>query len=119
MVLALVHVIFPKYFKWKEDLSSLSLVNREMMIIHTFFIGLGVFLMGLLCLVSSEDLVKTSLGKRVSLGFGIFWLVRLLMQFFGYSSDLWRGKRFETIVHIFFSGFWAYLSIVFLFNYLN
>ena len=56
----------------------------------------------------------TPLGQRVALGCGVFWLARLLIQFFGYSSELWRGKRFETCVHLLFIGFWSYLSTVFL-----
>jgi hypothetical protein len=113
MVLALIHIIFPKYFNWKTELSALSLINREMMQVHTFFIALGVFLMGLLCLVSSEEIVATELGKTISLGLGIFWTFRMFFQFFGYSKELWKGKTFETIVHIVFSLFWMYLVVVF------
>ena len=119
IALAFVHVIFPKYFKWKEELKHLSLINQELMKVHTFFIALVVFLMGVLCVSSANDLIHTDLGRRVSLGFGIFWLFRLVIQFFGYSSELWKGKRFETIIHILFSLFWAYLSFVFIKVYLS
>lgn len=119
MALALIHIIFPKYFHWKEELQHLSLMNRQMMTIHTFFIALTVFLMGLLCFTSSEELINTDLGKKVSLGFGIFWIIRLFIQFFGYSPKLWKGKTFETIVHIVFSFFWFYLSFIFLYNYFH
>jgi len=114
MALALIHVIFPKYFNWKEELKPLSLINRQMMTVHTFFIALVVFLMGLLCLTSSTELIETKLGKTISIGLGIFWSIRLFIQFFGYSSELWKGKIFETTVHILFSLFWTYLSVVFL-----
>lgn len=114
IVLALIHVIFPRYFNWDQELKSLSLVNRQIMLVHTFFIALVVLLMGLLCLTSSTELVNTPLGNRLALGLGVFWAARLLIQFFGYSSALWKGKRFETLVHIVFSLFWVYLSIVFL-----
>ena len=114
MILAFIHVIFPKYFNWKEELKSLSLVNRQMMTIHTIFIALAVFLIGLLCLTSSTELIETKLGKTISLGLGIFWILRLLIQFFGYSTELWKGKTFETTIHILFSLLWSYLSVVFL-----
>ena len=117
IILALVHAIFPKYFKWKEDLKSLSLINKQMMTIHTFFIALIVFLMGLLCLTTAGELSDTKLGKTISLGLGFFWLFRLFIQFFGYSSKLWKGKFFETIVHFVFSGFWIYINAVFWINY--
>jgi len=114
IVLAFVHVIFPKYFNWSEELKKLSLINRQIMKVHTFFIALVVFLIGLLCLTSASELISTELGKKVSLGFGMFWSLRLIVQFVGYSSKLWKGKRLETIVHVFFSMFWGYLSFVFL-----
>lgn len=117
--LAFVHVIFPKYFKWEKELKSLSLINQQLMKVHTFFIALVVFLIGLLCLTSSYELIHTELGKKVSLGFGIFWSFRLFIQFFGYSSELWKGKKMETIVHVIFSILWAYLSYVFIKVYLT
>ena len=113
MLLALIHVGFPRYFKWKEELSKLSLINKQMMEVHTFFLALTVFLMGLLCVLSTQDLIHTDLGKTISLGFSIFWLIRLYFQFFVYSSELWKGNKLETSIHILFSFFWAYLSLIF------
>ena len=112
--LAFIHIVFSKYFNWGEELKSLSLVNRQMMTVHTFFIALTVFLMGLLCVTSSSELIETNLGKKIALGLGIFWTIRLFIQFFGYSADLWKGKKFETLIHIIFSLLWIYISIVFL-----
>ena len=117
MILALVHVIFPKYFNWKQELASLSLINRQIMMVHTFFIAFVVFLMGLLCATSAAELIQTELGKNISLGLGLFWTARLLIQFFGYSSQLWKGKTFETLVHIVFSGLWIYISVTFWLSY--
>jgi hypothetical protein len=113
IALALVHIVFPKYFNWAKELSTLSLINRQMMVVHTFFIALTVFLMGVLCLTSSTALLETTLGKKISLGLGIFWIVRLFIQFFGYSTTLWKGKKLETIIHIVFSLLWTYLSVIF------
>lgn len=115
MALAFIHLAFAKHFNWKKELISLSLINREMMYVHTFFIALVVALMGLLCLTCNSELVNTSLGKKICLGIGLFWSARLVIQFFGYSATLWKGKMFETFVHILFSILWAYLSTVFLY----
>jgi len=117
VALALIHTIFPKYFNWETELKLLSLMNRQMMLVHTFFIAFTVFLMGLLCLTSASELINTNLGRKLSLGFGLFWTARFLIQFFVYSKDLWKGKGFETAVHILFSILWAYFSIIFLFIY--
>jgi hypothetical protein len=113
ILLGLAHIGFPRYFKWKEDLKPLSTINKQMMLVHTFFIALIVLLMGVLCLTSSKQLIETDLGKKISLGLAIFWTTRLIIQFFGYSPKLWKGKLFETIIHIAFSLFWAYMSLIF------
>ena len=112
--LALLHGIFPRYFRWREEMKSVSLLTRQILYVHTFFIALTVFLMGVLCLTSAADLVETSLGRKVAGGMFAFWFARWLIQFFGYSSNLWKGKRLETAVHILFSMLWGYLSGVFL-----
>jgi len=117
MTLAMVHAFFPKYFNWKIELANLSLINRQMMLVHTLFIAVVVFLIGLLCYTMASELIETKLGKVISLGLGIFWTLRLFIQFFGYSSKLWKGKAFETIMHILFILLWSYLSVLFWMNY--
>ncbi len=110
--LALAHAVFPRYFKWKEELRSITLLTRQVHYIHTFFIALTVFLMGVLCVIRASELLTTSLGRELCLGMFVFWFSRLLVQFFGYSSSLWRGKTFETFVHVGFSILWAFLTLV-------
>jgi hypothetical protein len=118
ILLALLHFYFPKYFDWKRDFRSVSLINRQMFYVHSFFIAFVVFLMGVLCLTSTQDLLTSPLGKHICFGLGLFWAVRLFIQFFGYSSKLWRGKKVETGVHVLFSVFWMYFSAVFIYVYL-
>jgi hypothetical protein len=113
MGLGLLHAVFPRYFRWREETASLTLLTRQILYIHTFFIGLTVFLMGLLCATSAPDLIHSPLGRRICAGLGLFWGVRLILQFFGYSSDLWRGKPFETAMHVLFSLLWAFLTTLF------
>jgi hypothetical protein len=114
-ILAIIHLGFPKYFNWKTELKSLSLINKQMMIVHTFFIALVVLMIGLLCLTSSKELIETEFGKKIALGFGVFWGIRLVFQLFVYSPKLWKGKIFETAMHIIFTIFWIYMSILFLY----
>ncbi|MGY6648544.1 hypothetical protein [Wenyingzhuangia sp. IMCC45574] len=117
ILLAGIHIIFPKFFHWKKELSHLSIINQEIMKVHTFFIAITVFLMGILCINSTNQLLTTKLGKTILFGLAIFWSLRLLTQFFGYSSKTWKGKTFETSAHVFFSIFWCYVSGVFWISY--
>lgn len=113
MALGLAHAAFPRHFRWREETVGLSLLTRQILHIHTAFIGLTVFLIGLLCATCAADLIDTPLGQRICLGLAAFWGIRLVVQFFGYSPDLWRGKPFETTMHILFGLFWVYLTTLF------
>ncbi len=113
ILLALMHIAFPKRFGWKEELSSLSLLSRQIMYVHTFFIALVVFLTGVLSLFFADLLLTEELGVIICLGLSLFWLLRLFFQLFVYSKKLWKGKRFETTVHIIFTGLWAYFALVY------
>jgi hypothetical protein len=119
IVLAFVHVIFPRYFNWKTELKSLSLINNQMMYVHTFFVAIVVFLMGILCIYCTSDIIYTKLGKQLSFGLFVFWGLRLIFQFFVYSSKLWKGKMLETVIHIIFSILWIYFTTVFLIIFLS
>jgi len=111
--LALLHAVFPRQFRWREELAPLGLLSRQIMYVHTLFIAVTILLMGMLCVTSASDLATTTFGRRISLGLAVFWGLRLLIQFFGYSSELWRGKPFETAMHVTFSLLWVYLTAVF------
>jgi hypothetical protein len=119
IVLALMHVVLPKYFRWEEESTSLSLITKQILYVHTFFIAFVVLLMGLLCMGYADELINNRLGKVISLGLAGFWFTRLIFQFFIYSPKLWRGKRFETTIHVVFSMGWFYFTSVFLLSYLK
>ena len=89
------------------------------MYVHTFFIALTVLLMGVLCLFCSAEICHTPLGKQIALGLFIFWFVRLVFQLFIYSPKLWRGKLFETAMHVLFTFIWIYLCIIFFIVFRN
>jgi hypothetical protein len=119
LLLSTIHVFFPGYFHWKEDLKPLLLINRQMMYVHAFFIALIVFGIGLLCLLFTSDLIHTRLGKSICLGLAVFWGIRLFFQLLIYSPRLWKGKGKETAIHIIFTSFWIYCLLVFLSIYLD
>jgi hypothetical protein len=116
LLLSIVHVGFPQKFKWKLELANLTLVNRQLMYVHTFFVAVVVLLNGLLFIFCSNELTEqTRLARFIDIGLLIFWLLRWIFQHFVYSPKLWRGQRFETISHILFTIFWTYIVVVLLF----
>jgi hypothetical protein len=116
VVLGLAHAHFCERFAWVEESRRLSAFNRQVLLVHAFFIALAVGLNGLLALFWAPALAAPSaLGFPVNAGLALFWLVRLFFQLFIYEAALWRGKRLETAAHVAFTAFWAYLALLFAF----
>lgn len=112
--LVVVNLFVPSRFHWREEMSRLSLVNRQIFQVHSVFLVLTLGLFSALLLTCARALVEPSRLSRVVLsGLTIFWGLRLVMQWFFYSPELWRGHRFNTVVHYAFSAVWIYLTTVF------
>lgn len=112
--LALLNVFVPKRFGWRDELSRVSLVNRQIFEVHAVFLILTLTLFAALLLTSAEALLEpTRLARGLLLGLTLFWSLRMLMQWFYYSPAIWRGHRFNTRMHVLFSGLWIYFTGVF------
>ena len=114
MVLAVAHIPIHRHFKWKAETATLTLLTRQIFHVHTFFVALVVWMFGALTFFFTTDLLQpTRLSIVILLGFSVFWAIRLVVQLFIYESDLWRGKKFETAIHILFTLFWFYCMSVY------
>jgi hypothetical protein len=114
LLLAVAHAFFPRRFNWGDELHRLSPLNRQIFQVHCFFIGLVLAMFGSLALCFTSALLeRTALARIVLGGLVLFWLARLLVQFFVYDSSLWKGNRFNTRIHWLFSILWVYYVAVF------
>jgi hypothetical protein len=116
LLLALValNVYVPRRFNWREELERLSLLNRQIFQVHAAFICVILVMFALLSLFYPRELLEpTPLARAVLAGLAGFWILRLLTQWFVYDRRLWRGRRFETTVHLVFSGVWTYFAATF------
>jgi cation transport ATPase len=114
IALALAHTTFTRRFNWKEETARLSLLNRQIFYVHTVFICVVLILFGLLSLFCTNELLARSrLAAFLLAGITFFWTLRWLFQFFIYDSRLWKGNRFNTNAHIFFSTVWTYFACVY------
>jgi hypothetical protein len=111
MLLGLSHFYFDRYFGWRRELASVSLFTREVFFVHTFFIGMGVMMAGAVSFICAGALLEPSaLSRAVLAGMVVFWLCRLLAQWFAYDAAVWRGDRFRTLMHVVFSALWIYVT---------
>ena len=112
--LVVVNLLVPGRFHWREEMSRLSLVNRQIFQAHSVFLVLTLALFSALLLTCGTALLEpTRLSRAVLSGLTIFWGLRMLMQWCFYSPLIWRGHRFNTVMHYVFSVVWVYVTTVF------
>ena len=114
IALAFFHLFFPRRFRWKEELARLSLLNRQIFIVHTIFVCFVLLLLGSLSLFAPRTLLDPApLSRMVLGGIAAFWLLRLAFQWLVYDWGLWRGNTLNTVVHCLLTLLWAYLTAVY------
>ena len=112
--LAVLNLFVPRRFHWQEDMARLSLLNRQIFQAHSVFLILTLGMLAALLLVCGRDLLEpTRLARAILIGLTIFWTLRMLMQWGFYSPEIWRGHRFNTVMHYLFSVLWVYVAGVF------
>ena len=114
ILLAGLHVPIGRHLKWHEEGARMSLVNASIFRVHAIFICLVLVMMGLPCLLDPSVFLESSrAGAWLAWSFSVFWSIRLFFQWCVYPRDLWRGKRMETLLHVWFTFVWAYLAVLF------
>jgi hypothetical protein len=114
ILLALLHLDFPRRFRWREEFAEVSLLGRQVFYVHMFFICVVLMLFGALSLFAPEALLEpTRLSRLVLGGIATFWALRLLCQWFVYDASLWRGHTFRTVMHGVFTLVWIYFVAVY------
>lgn len=114
IILAGAHIYFARRFDWKNDLAKLSLINRQIFLVHAFFICLTLSLMGILALFFPDTLLmRSTLARLLLIGLIAFWGLRLIFQWFVYDSSHWRGHRTNTVAHFAFTILWSYYTLIF------
>jgi hypothetical protein len=111
VMLGASHAFFNRYFGWAQELAGVSLFTRRVFFVHTFFIALTVAMGGAVSFFDAGSLLQANALSRAILGgMAVFWLCRLLAQFFAYDAAIWRGDRFRTAIHAVFSALWIYVA---------
>jgi hypothetical protein len=111
VVLGLSHVFFDRFFGWERELSTVSLLTRKVFYVHTFFIGLGLVMIGAGSFFLASALLQPSaLSRAILAAMVVFWLCRMLAQWFAYDAAIWRGNPFRTVMHVVFSALWIYVT---------
>jgi len=103
---AIYHLMFWKLFRWKEDLASLSIINRAVMQILNLCLTFVFLIFAYISIFHAAELLTTRIGKVLLLLIAMFWFLRAIEQivFFGLKK-----KRSMALFVVFVMGALIYL----------
>ena len=106
LAFALFHLMFWRLFRWKEDLASLTRINRAIMQVINLCLTFVFLAFAYISLFHTTELLSTSLGNTLLVLIFIFWILRAIEQivFFGL-----RKKMSVTLLVVFVFGALIYL----------
>ncbi len=106
LALAVFHLFFWRIFRWKEDLASLTRVNRAIVQILNLCLTFLFFVMAYVSFFHSAELISTSLGRTILASITLFWILRLILQIVFFGA---RHRLSILFIVIFLIGIVLYL----------
>jgi len=117
IIIAVLATQMPRILHWQDDIARMSLLVREVFLIHKFFLAFTLLLFALLTWRFAPEISAggNPVASWLCGGISLFWGIRTVFQWTFYSPDHWRGKRRETTVHwtlTFVYGSWCGLYLL-------
>ena len=105
----------PARLGWKYDLLKLAPLNRKLMWTYSGFTLFTIISFGLLTLTLHGELLR---GEPAALGLasfiGVFWSLRLLVDFFYFTQEDWPAGRGMVLGHVLLSTLFVALAATYL-----
>jgi len=84
----------------KEDLNRLPLLVREVFQVHVWFISVTLIIFAVMTFRFAGEMNANPVCRWLAAGIGLFWALRMVLQFAYYSSSHWRGQPGRTAIHV-------------------
>jgi len=94
IALVIFHLLFWRIFKWKEDLRSLTFLNRAIMQVLNLSLTFAFTIFSYISLVHTKELMSTSLGQTMLGLMAVFWFARSVEQVVFFKLKNWRSIAF-------------------------
>lgn len=105
----------PYRLRWKEDLAKLTSFNRKLMWVHGGFAVYTILSFGVLTLLLHDEMLR---GQRAGLALaafiGIYWLLRIVVDFTYYEHADWPKGRVFVVGHVLLTLLFVFLSVTYL-----
>ena len=74
------HLLFWHLFDWRAELKRLSHLNSGVMQVLNLCLSFVFLLFAFVSLWHTRELLTAGIGRSLTLGIGVFWLFRFLLQ---------------------------------------
>ena len=100
LCVAVLNLFLPRLLHWREDLTRLPLLMREVFQIHVWFISITLTIFAVMTWRFATEMNANPACRWLAAGIGLFWALRTILQITYYSSSHWRGLPGRTLIHI-------------------
>ena len=94
---AAFHLMFWRIFHWKEDLESLSFLNRAIMQVVNLSLTFVFAIFGYISLFHGKALLESALGHSLLVLIAVFWLLRAIEQIVFFKLKHWGSMAFFLV----------------------
>jgi alginate O-acetyltransferase complex protein AlgI len=109
----------PRKLHWKTDLTKLQPFNRKLMWTYGGFTVYTIIAFGVMTLVLHNEILRGDrAATALAIFIGVYWLLRIVVDFTYYSHEDWpKGKQFVightllTLLFIFLSSTYFTIAI--------
>lgn len=90
-VFAVLHLSWPWLYDWREDLRTLTFVNRSAIRVLNLSVVVVLAIFAYISLAHTADLLSSALGFAMLASMALFWLVRTIHQIVVFGLRRWRS----------------------------
>ncbi len=80
LLFAVFHLFFWKLFNWKDELKSISFINRNIMQVLNLCLAFVFIIFSYISIFHTDEMLNTDLGLSLTLCISVFWFLRSLEQ---------------------------------------
>ena len=105
----------PYRLRWKEDLAKLTPFNRKLMWVYGGFTVYTILSFGVLTLFLHDEMLRGErAGLALSAFIGIYWLLRVVVDFTYFEHADWPKGRAFVAGHVLLTMLFVFLVVTYL-----
>ena len=105
----------PQRLGWKKDLSKLTSFNRKLMWVHGGFAVYTIMAFGVLTFMLHSEMLEGQRAATALAAFiGIYWLLRIVVDFMYYDHADWPKGTAFVAGHVLLTSLFVFLSFTYL-----